>query len=216
MKKLLFFTSIFCALHLSGQQIDYSMKCFQSAMNELNMNDLVAADSLFSLSIYLKPSAEAYMNRAKIRYYFQDMIGYCSDVYNASKMGDSQATQLYERRCSMYDPDVKAINTTVKPAQLPEFDSFYGKLTDYIAEYLIYPAEAKYSNIKGIVTVSFIVNAEGKPESVFVLKGIGYGCDEEAVRLVSSMPLWIPAKATDSDGNTVNIPWKTEINVQFK
>jgi len=216
MKKLLLYTSIFCSLQLCGQQIDYSMKCFQSAMNELNMNDFEAADSLFSLSIYMKPTSEAYMNRAKIRYYYKDMVGYCSDMYNASAMGESQATQLYAKRCSTYDADIKAKNEPTKLSQIPEFDPFYGPLEEYIAEYLIYPANAKYNNIKGTVYISFIINKEGKPESVFVTKGIGYGCDEEAVRLISSMPSWIPAKSSDTNGNIVNIPWKTELSLTFK
>ncbi|MOA34470.1 Gram-negative bacterial tonB protein [compost metagenome] len=56
-----------------------------------------------------------------------------------------------------------------------------------------YPKEALKNNIQGRVAVTFYVDTLGKVKDVRLLKGIGYGCDEEAIRIVKSMPDWIPA-----------------------
>ena len=55
-----------------------------------------------------------------------------------------------------------------------------------------YPSAASRANIQGRVTLQFIVEKDGTVSSPKVLKGIGFGADEEAVRVVSSMPQWTP------------------------
>lgn len=55
-----------------------------------------------------------------------------------------------------------------------------------------YPPEAKKAGIKDRVFVSFIVETDGSITDVQLLRGLGYGCDEEAVRVVKTMPLWKP------------------------
>lgn len=79
---------------------------------------------------------------------------------------------------------------------------FQPDIQTYIGDNLQYPEEAKDAKIEGKVLVRFVVNENGNITDVEVLKGIGYGCDEEAVRLVSQMPPWIPARL---DGK----PYKT-------
>ena len=67
-------------------------------------------------------------------------------------------------------------------------------LMQYIAQNLQYPLEAKEKRIQGRVFVQFVVTETGAIQQVRILKGIGHGCDEEAVRVVSQMPKWIPGK----------------------
>lgn len=57
-----------------------------------------------------------------------------------------------------------------------------------------YPVEAKKTGIQGTVFVTFIIQENGAVTDVKVLRGIGGGCDEEAVRVVKMMPNWIPGK----------------------
>ncbi len=68
-----------------------------------------------------------------------------------------------------------------------------GKLMGYISRNLKYPAEAKEQDIQGVVVLSFVVSNAGIIERVQILRGIGGGCAEEAVRIVSAMPTWQPA-----------------------
>lgn len=76
---------------------------------------------------------------------------------------------------------------------------------------LKYPTAAKEAKVQGMVVISFIVTSEGKVENVEVLRGIGSGCDEEAVRVFSQSGTWTPAK---KEGKTVAS--KMTLPVQFK
>lgn len=64
-----------------------------------------------------------------------------------------------------------------------------------VARELKYPAEAKARNIQGRVYVMFIINKDGTMSDFQVAKGIGAGCDEEALRVLEALPLkWKPGK----------------------
>lgn len=86
--------------------------------------------------------------------------------------------------------------------QMPEFDGGDGALMKYLARNIEYPRQAIRANIQGTVMVSFMIDKDGSIKDVTVVRGIGMGCDEEAVRVVSSMPSWKPGK---QNGNAVRI-----------
>jgi protein TonB len=67
-------------------------------------------------------------------------------------------------------------------------------LKQFITEHLAYPVLAREANIQGTVYLSFIVGKTGEISDVRVLRGIGGGCDEEAVRVVQMMPRWEPGR----------------------
>lgn len=64
----------------------------------------------------------------------------------------------------------------------------------YIAENLHYPAQALRLNVQGKVFIQFVVGTDGVLTDFQVVKGIGAGCDEEALRVLSGAPAWIPGK----------------------
>ena len=64
----------------------------------------------------------------------------------------------------------------------------------YLQENIKYPEEAKELGVQGKVFVTFVVEVDGSITDVRVLRGIGAGCDEEAIRVVKSMPRWVPGK----------------------
>jgi periplasmic protein TonB len=64
----------------------------------------------------------------------------------------------------------------------------------FLQENIKYPEEAKELGVQGKVFVTFVVEVDGSITDVRVLRGIGAGCDEEAVRVVKSMPRWVPGK----------------------
>jgi periplasmic protein TonB len=78
--------------------------------------------------------------------------------------------------------------------QMPDFQGGMLALTQYLSKNLRYPRQAQNQHIMGKVYVAFVVGKDGNIYDVKVLKGIGYGCDEEAIRVVSSMPRWIAGK----------------------
>lgn len=64
----------------------------------------------------------------------------------------------------------------------------------YLQENLRYPQMAREAGIQGTVFVTFVVERDGSVTDVRVLRGIGGGCDEEAVRVVQNMPRWNPGR----------------------
>jgi protein TonB len=66
--------------------------------------------------------------------------------------------------------------------------------TKYLQKTLQYPKAAQRANIGGKVFVQFVVSETGHISNVSVIKGIGFGCDEEAIRVVSQAPPWNPGK----------------------
>jgi TonB family protein len=64
----------------------------------------------------------------------------------------------------------------------------------YLKENLTYPEEAKQKGIQGTVFVTFVVETDGSVWDVRILRGIGGGCDEEAIRVIENMPNWVPGK----------------------
>jgi protein TonB len=64
----------------------------------------------------------------------------------------------------------------------------------YLNENIKYPQMARESGIQGRVFVTFVVEKDGNVTDVRVLRGIGGGCDEEAVRVIKNMPSWNPGK----------------------
>jgi protein TonB len=77
---------------------------------------------------------------------------------------------------------------------MPAFPGGEVELHRYLAENIKYPQMAKESGIQGRVFVTFVVEKNGSVTDVKVLRGIGGGCDEEAIRVVKNMPKWTPGK----------------------
>ena len=76
----------------------------------------------------------------------------------------------------------------------PSFPGGEAKMFEYLGKNLKYPPMAKDAGIQGIVYVTFVVLEDGDVTDVKVLRGIGGGCDEEAIRVVKQMPKWKPGK----------------------
>lgn len=66
--------------------------------------------------------------------------------------------------------------------------------TDYVSKNMKYPYEARRRGIEGKVYIQFVVNPDGSISNVVPVRGIGGGCDEEAIRIVSNSPAWNPGK----------------------
>ena len=78
--------------------------------------------------------------------------------------------------------------------QQPEYPGGMGELGRFMAKNLRYPAEAAKKRKEGRVFVQFIVSKTGEVVKPVILKGIGNGCDEEALRVMQAMPRWLPGK----------------------
>lgn len=90
----------------------------------------------------------------------------------------------------------------------PEFKGGMAGLNRYLAENIRYPTAAQRANVQGRVFVNFVVTKEGDIADVQILKGLGFGCDEEAIRVVSRMPNWKPGS---QDGRVINVRYNLPI-----
>lgn len=96
--------------------------------------------------------------------------------------------------------------------EMPEFPGGQQALFAYIGKELKYPEQAIEDGIEGVVFVTFVVEADGKITGVKVIRGIGGGCDEEAVRVVRGMPNWKPGKQR---GEAVRVKYNLPIRYKL-
>ena len=78
--------------------------------------------------------------------------------------------------------------------EMPAYPGGDAKLYEYLGKNIKYPQIARESGIQGRVFVNFVVEPDGSVSNVKVMRGIGGGCDEEAVRVIKTMPKWKPGK----------------------
>ncbi len=93
----------------------------------------------------------------------------------------------------------------------PSFMGGNSEMYKFLGKNLKYPTAAQHANIQGKVFLSFIVEKDGSITDIETMKGIGFGCDEEAMRVVKLMPKWIAGKQ-----NGRNVRVKFTIPVFFK
>jgi protein TonB len=92
---------------------------------------------------------------------------------------------------------------------MPQFPGGDSARMQYLNENIKYPVMAREAGIQGTVYVTFVVEKDGSITDVRVLRGIGGGCDEEAVRVVQGMPRWIP-------GRQRNVPVRVQFNMPIR
>ena len=106
----------------------------------------------------------------------------------------TEETKVEEVIVQVEEPkeEVEEIFTIVEESAAPKggMAAFY----KYVGDKIKYPAQARRMGIEGRVFVEFVVNKDGSITDVRAVKGIGAGCDEEAVRIVQGAPAWTPGK----------------------
>ena len=112
------------------------------------------------------------------------------DPLNGSKFQDKKAQ---EKQIKFVPVDTSKLVYKVVE-QMPAYPGGHEAMVKFLIENVKYPEAAKKKNVQGTVFVSFIVRSSGAITDVKVLRGIGSGCDEEAVRVVSLMPKWTPGQ----------------------
>ncbi len=108
------------------------------------------------------------------------------------------------------EPDNDSIYQIVE--QIPKFPGGESALMEYVSKNVAYPEEAKEKEIQGRVFIGFVVEKDGSVSNVKVLRGIGGGCDEEAVRVIKGMPKWKPGM---QKGKPVRVSYQIPINFKL-
>ena len=92
--------------------------------------------------------------------------------------------------------------------KMPQFPGGKDSLAAFIKQNFHYPVAAKKNDVVGTVTITFVVDSIGEIGDLVIVKGLPYGCNDEAKRIVGEMPNWIPGK---QNGNAVNV----QVNLPF-
>lgn len=97
--------------------------------------------------------------------------------------------------------------------QMPTFPGGESEMMKYLGKNIRYPAAAQRAGIEGIVVLSFVVSKTGEISEIEVLKSLGGGTDEEAVRVVKTMPKWTPGK---QNGRAVPVRYTLPVRYTIK
>lgn len=97
-----------------------------------------------------------------------------------------------------------------KPPTFPGGDK---ELFKFLSESIKYPPLARENNIQGTVALSFVIGKDGSVTDIAILKDIGGGCGKEAVRVVQSMPNWMPGEAA---GHAVKVRYTLPVRFQLQ
>jgi TonB family protein len=150
---------------------------------------LVALPVLLVLLFIL--TARSYSNADPIQ--LNDNTSYSPAQVVSGPVASPQDKPKKESQVKYVSPvNGKEVFTVVE--KQPSFPGGQEGYTKFLINNIKYPEEAMKKNVTGTVYVSFIVEADGSVTTVRVLRGIGSGCDDEALRVVSMMPKWNPGE----------------------
>ena len=121
----------------------------------------------------------------------------------------------FQNIIDMSEPDEETeIILSIDPVETqPQFPGGDDSLYSFIYSNLRYPQEAIDNGIEGRVFITFVIEKDGSITGIKLLRDIGYGCGEEAMRVVRMMPKWTPSKQR---GNPVRTQYNMPINFEFK
>ncbi|MBX2877487.1 MAG: energy transducer TonB [Saprospiraceae bacterium] len=86
--------------------------------------------------------------------------------------------------------EIEAYQPVSELDELPTFPGGLEEMSNYLIENLNYPVAARENAIEGEVRVEFVVGPQGDIVEPIILEGLGYGCDEEVLRIINDMPRW--------------------------
>lgn len=105
--------------------------------------------------------------------------------------------------------EAKTEEPFLRVEQQPEYPGGMNALMNFLSKNLNYPRLAASAGVSGRVYLSFVVNTDGSLTDLQVVKGIGFGCDEEALRVMNKMPHWKPGKQS---GRAVRVKYNLPIS----
>jgi protein TonB len=97
--------------------------------------------------------------------------------------------------------------------QMPQFPGGPNALFEYLSKNIKYPVVAEENGIQGRVIVTFVVERDGSITDVKVAKSVDPSLDKEAMRVVKSMPHWIPGK---QNGSAVRVKYTVPVTFRLQ
>ena len=98
-------------------------------------------------------------------------------------------------------------------AEMPEFPGGESAMTSYLRENIEYPEDCQEEGVEGTVYVSFVIDTEGIPSDIKVVRSPDERLSANATEVVKKMPKWKPGK---QDGKNVKVQYSLPINYKLK
>lgn len=115
-----------------------------------------------------------------------------------------------EKKVALPEQEIPEIKSSVY-VQAEPVDG-YPALYQYFDSNLVYPQEALKDSVQGVITVSFVINREGKAENMEVKQSLGAPFEKEARRLIENMPPWKPATLNGKEvASKISVPLTFQI-----
>lgn len=134
-----------------------------------------------------------------------------TDNRKAAQVTELKANQTAGKTTTAPAEESPTVYTVVE--QEPQFPGGQEALLKYVATHIKYPAIAQEQDIQGQVVLKFVVKEDGSVDDVKVIKGLSKECDIEAVRVVKSLPRFIPGK---QQGKAVRVYYTLPIRFQLQ
>ena len=96
--------------------------------------------------------------------------------------------------------------------QMPSFPGGSSALFEYLANNIIYPADAENNGIQGRVVCTFVVEKDGSITHICVASSVYSSLDKEAIRVITNMPKWIPGR---QNGSTVRVKYTVPVTFRL-
>jgi len=122
-----------------------------------------------------------------------------------------KAKTIKQTRQSKLDTSNNEIFTIVQ--KMPKFPGGDVALLQHFGSSIIYPAEARLHDIEGVVVIGFTVEKDGSITDLEILRDIGGGCGDEAMRIAKEMPTWTPGM---QDGKLVRVAFKLPVRFRIQ
>ena len=200
--KIIFYIIILCLIsptNLIAQIIDSTSADYFNEIGVVKAREgkLEEAIISFTNAININPKeVDSRINRGIIYYKIGSRDSACMDWNYASLVCDTAAIDLINKHCD---------STFFIANQMPQFPGGEEKLFMFLRD-IKYPSEAKINRISGRIYLSIIIKSTGEISDIKVLRGLGFGTEEESIRVLKLMPNWIP-------GIICNKPVKMRYNI---
>ncbi len=145
-----------------------------------------------------------------VRVQFNLPIKFVLDGDGASKNNE---TTVFAYRVVDGTPQLADKHVFAVVDEMPEYPGGQDEMMKYLGNNIKYPDEARKAGIQGLVYVTYVVEKDGTITELRINRGIGGGCDEEAIRVVSAMPKWEPGK---QNGKPVRVQFNLPIKFSLQ
>ena len=134
-------------------------------------------------------------------------LGCCYAQYKTNSISSNEITS--QQTVSKEQNELKEDHIYANPEQPPKFPGGEAALLQYIASHIRYPAAARANNIEGRVVVQFVITKTGKVKDITVVRPKDPDLDAEAVRVIKSLPNFIPGKM---NGKAISCKYVIPVN----